>query len=151
MNLSSFFSRTFDVSLGKMVISPSYLHAAAILFLLFLLVLTLAQVRRHFLNWSIKGSIFGIFLGFLLALILEGFMIIGGKTVVTEVLGWKNAPKPITIALEAGRNKLISVLGISSEIEVSKAEGLPQSRVIELYQTLSPQAQDVVRYQICTQ
>ena len=95
MNLPGFLGRTFDVPIGKTVISPSYFYAAAIVFLLFLLVLTLAQVRRHFLNWSLKGGIFGIALGFFLALILEGFLIIGGKTVVTEILGWKNAPKPI--------------------------------------------------------
>jgi hypothetical protein len=134
-----------------MLISPSYFTAAAIVFLLFLLVLTLAQVRRHFLNWSIKGSLFGIFLGFALALILEGFMVIGGKTVVTEVLGWRNAPKPILTALEAGRSKLVNVLGVGSEIEVSEASGPPQARVINLYQTLSPEAQETVRYQICTQ
>ena len=106
MNLPGFLGRTFDVPIGKTVISPSYFYAAAIVFLLFLLVLTLAQVRRHFLNWSLKGGIFGIALGFFLALILEGFLIIGGKTVVTEILGWKNAPKPIAEILDDSRTKL---------------------------------------------
>jgi len=151
MNLPEFFGRTFNVPLGKYVFSPSYLHAAAIVFLLFLLVLTLAQVRRHFLTWSLKGGIFGIALGFFLALILEGFLIIGGKTVFTEVLGWKNAPKPILTALEAGRSKLVGVLGVTDEIQISEAGGPAQSKVIELYQTLTPDQQDLVRYQICTQ
>ena len=151
MNLPEFFGRTFNVPLGGYVFAPSYLHAAAIVFLLFLLVLTLAQVRRHFLNWSIKGGIFGIALGFFLALILEGFMVIGGKTVVTEILGWKNAPKPILTALEAGRSKLVNVLGVTDAIETSEAGGPAQGKVIELYQTLTPDQQDLVRYQICTQ
>ena len=151
MNLPEFFGRTFNVPLGNYVFAPSYLLAAAIVFLLFLLVLTLAQVRRHFLTWSVKGGVFGIALGFFLALILEGFMIIGGKTVVTEVLGWKNAPKPILTALEAGRSKLVNVLGVTDEIEVSQAGGPAQGKVIELYQTLTPDQQDLVRYQICTQ
>ena len=151
MNLPEFFGRTFNVPLGNYVFAPSYLLAAAIVFLLFLLVLTLAQVRRHFLTWSVKGGVFGIALGFFLALILEGFMIIGGKTVVTEILGWKNAPKPILTALEAGRSKLVNVLGVTNEIEVSQAGGPAQGKVIELYQTLTPDQQDLVRYQICTQ
>ena len=151
MNLPGLLGRTFDIPIGKTVISPSYFYAAAIVFLLFLLVLTLAQVRRHFLNWSLKGGIFGIALGFFLALILEGFLIIGGKTVVTEILGWKNAPKPILTVLEAGRNKLVNVLGVTDEIEVSKAEDLAQTKVIKEYQTLTPDEQDLVRYQICTQ
>ena len=151
MNLPGFLGRTFDVPIGKTVVSPTYLYAGAIVFLLFLLVLTLAQVRRHFLNWSLKGGIFGIALGFFLALILEGFMIIGGKTVVTEILGWKNAPKPILTALEAGRNKLVNVLGVTDEIEVSEAGGPPESKVIDLYQSLSPAQQEEVRYEVCTQ
>ena len=151
MNLPGLLGRTFDVPIGKTVISPSYFYAAAIVFLLFLLVLTLAQVRRHFLNWSLKGGIFGIALGFFLALILEGFLIIGGKTVVTEILGWKNAPKPILTALEAGRNKLVNVLGVTDEIEVSEAGDSAQTKVIKLYQSLSPDQQDLLRYQICTQ
>jgi hypothetical protein len=137
--------------MGNYVFSPSYFSAAAIVFLLFLLVLTLAQVRRHFLNWSLKGGIFGIALGFFLALILEGFMIIGGKTVVTEILGWRNAPKPILTALEAGRNKLVNVLGVTDEIKSSKAAIPVETEVIELYQSLSPAQQEEIRYEICTQ
>lgn len=151
MDLPGFLGRTIDVPLGKYVFSPSYLHAGAIVFLLFLLVLTLAQVRRHFLTWSLKGGIFGIALGFFLALILEGFMIIGGKTVLTGVLGWQNAPKPILVALEAGKNKLVGVLGVSEEIEISQAGSPAQDNVIKLYQSLTPDSQDLVRYQICTQ
>jgi hypothetical protein len=151
MNLPSFLGRTFNVSLGKYTLSPTYFYAVVIVFLLFLLVLTLAQVRRHFLNWSLKGGIFGIALGFFLALILEGFMVIGGKTVVTEVLGWKNAPKPIITALEAGRNRLVDVLGVTDEIQTSEASQPPGTQIIELYQSLPPALQEEVRYEICTQ
>ena len=78
-------------------------------------------------------------------------MIIGGKTVITEILGWKNAPKPILTALEAGRNKLVGVLGVADEINVSKAGGATQDKVVELYQSLTPNQQDLVRYRVCTQ
>ena len=69
------------------------------------------------MNWSFKGSIFGLFLGFLLALILEGFLLLGGKTALTSLLGWKNPPKAVSGVLENGREKLINVLGINSECE----------------------------------
>src|SRR3990170_441590 len=104
-----FLQKSFKLNLGSFSLPVSYFQAAAVIFLLFLLVLMLAQVRRHYVNWSLKGAVFGVFFGFLLALILEGFLIIGGRTAVTEVLGWKNAPKPITHALDAGRAKLVKV------------------------------------------
>lgn len=43
----------------------------------------------------------------LLPLIWEGFLLIGGKLAITEVVGWKNPPKPISIVLDNGRAKLI--------------------------------------------
>lgn len=70
----------------------------------------MAQFRRHLVERSFKGGIFGLFLGFFLALVLEGFLLVGGKTVLTETLGWKNAPKPISIVLDTGRNKLKSLI-----------------------------------------
>src|SRR3972149_8249854 len=90
--------------------------AVAIVGLLFLLVLTLAQVRRHFIDWSIKGALFGIFIGFLLALFLEGFLIIGGKTALTEFLGWKNPPKPVADLVDMSREKIVDVMGVTDEI-----------------------------------
>ncbi len=101
----------FDI--GKISFSPSYIQAGAIVVLLFLLILSLAQLRKHFVNWSLKGALFGVFFGFLFALILEGFLIIGGKTVLTEILGWRNAPKPLTNVIDAGRDKLVEVLGVT--------------------------------------
>lgn len=122
--------------------TPSYLQAGAIIFLLFLLVLSLAQVRRYFVHWSFKGALFGIFFGFLLALILEGFLLIGGKTVVIEFLGWEKAPKPILVALEAGRAKLVQVLGVTTEIP--RAETL-----INFFQSLTPQEASKAKKIIC--
>jgi hypothetical protein len=66
-------------------------------------------------------------------------------------LGWRNAPKPILTALEAGRNKLVNVLGVTDEIKSSKAAIPVETEVIELYQSLSPAQQEEIRYEICTQ
>jgi hypothetical protein len=141
-------SLNFDF--GKISFAPSYFQAGAIVFLLFLLVLTLAQVRRHFVGWGIKGGLIGLFFGFLLALIFEGFLIIGGKTAVTEVLGWKNPPQLLQVAINAGREKLVQVLGITNEIPASVAQEKPTAeKVIEFFQGLSPTEVNKVRKIIC--
>jgi hypothetical protein len=151
MDTARLLGKTFDISLGNTLFSPSYVQAIAIIFLLFLLVLATAQMRRHFIGWSAKGAIFGLFIGFVLALILEGFLIIGGRTAFTEILGWKNAPKPILTALEAGRAKLVTVLGVTDEIPSSSARGEADADgVVRLFQSLSVEDAADVRGMICT-
>lgn len=130
--------------------STGYLQAGIILVLLFILVLSLAQLRRHFVDWSFKGAIFGIFFGFLLALALGGFLIIGGKTALTGVLGWRNPPKPVAEALETGRQKLIQVLGIKDEIPTSTAKTAPTAEeVVDFFQSLNPAEVARVKKIIC--
>ncbi|MBI3282446.1 hypothetical protein HYZ70_00005, partial [Candidatus Curtissbacteria bacterium] len=114
MNPAQILSQNLNLNIGQIPVSTSMLQAGLIVFLLFLLILSLAQFRRHLLDWSIKGAIFGIFFGFLLALFVEGFLIIGGKTAITELLGWKNAPQPILSLLDSGRAKVVDVLGVST-------------------------------------
>jgi len=151
MNLD-FISKTFDLRLGKLEISPTYWQAAAIVFLLFLLVLTLARLRHMYIDWSVsKSAIAFMFWGFILAIIIEGFFIIGGRTIVTEFLGWKNPPKPVKFVLEAGRGQLVRVLGLSDEIPEPKVS-LPVSyqSIISDYQGLSSQDAGIVRSFICS-
>lgn len=139
-----------NLNLGDYSFNPSYLQAGVIIVLLFVLVLSLAQFRRHFVDWGVKGALFGIFFGFLLALVFEGFLIIGGKTAVTEILGWEKAPQPVLAILDAGREKLIKVLGITAEIPASVAKENPTVKgVIEFFQSLSPIEVDQVRKTIC--
>ncbi len=153
-NLSSLSSLAgnFSFNIGAFTVSPAYWQAGLVIFLVFILFLTFAQMRRHFLDWSVKGAVFGIFFGFLLALILEGFLLIGGKTALTEVLGWKNPPKPFSTALELGRNKLVNVLGVSDEIsKISASEG-PMTHldsVVNSYQSLTPKDAKQFKALIC--
>lgn len=150
MNWLSFLGQTFSINLGKIHLSPSYFQAGAILLLLFLLVLVLAQVRRHLFEYSLKGALFGLFFGFLFALILEGFLIIGGKTAITEVLGWKNPPKPIVNLLDSGRGKLVDVLGITDEIPTSFAQSESTlDQIIHAFQSLDPSQAQKVKTIIC--
>jgi hypothetical protein len=142
----------FDINIGKLSFPISYAQAALIVFLIFILVLLMAQFRRHFFDWSIKGAVFGIFFGFLLALILEGFLIIGGRTALTGILGWKNAPAPISLALDAGRNKLIQVLGIKDQVPSSFAkENATVTGAVELLQSLNPTDIKKVKTIFCQQ
>lgn len=144
------FGRSIDLNFGGFSFSPSLFQAGAIVVLVFLLLLSLAQFRRHMMGWSIKGAIFGVFIGFLLALTLEGFLIIGGRTALTELLGWKDAPKPIANLLDAGRARLIGVLGVADEIPTSAASTNPTvEEAIKLLQSLSPTEIKKVKNLIC--
>lgn len=144
-------SKTFNLNLGKFSIPVPYWQAMAIVFLLFILILTLARFRRHYVDWSLKGGVFGIFFGFLLALILEGFLLIGGKTVLTEFLGWKNPPTPIAHVLDAGRSQLINVLGIKTEIPTSYAkEDVSVQNAVETVQSLNPEDLTKVKNILCS-
>jgi hypothetical protein len=152
MDYSALFSRlpSLDFNLGNLYFSPSYLQAGVIIGLLFLLVLALAQFRRHMVDWSLKGALFGLFFGILVAFIVEGFLIIGGKTAITEILGWRNAPQPLLSIIDASRAKLVNVLGVSSEIPSSNAEENPTvDGVIHLFQNLNPSDAQKVRSTIC--
>lgn len=140
----------FNFKLGKLEFAPSYFTAVAVVVLLFILIITLAQVRRHFLDWSVKGALFGLFFGFILALILEGFLIIGGRTAITEVLGWENAPKPILALLDLGRGKLVNVLGVSDEVPSTFAQNkVGKEKIIEYFKNLSSSEAKEVKDAIC--
>lgn len=150
MQLPEFFGKTLNIDFGSIKFAPNYLQAGSIVLLLFFLVLVVAQIRNRFVSWSMKGSLMGIFFGFLLALILEGFLIIGGKTAVTELLGWKDAPKPVTVALNKGKEKLVDVLGVTDEIPSSLASEDPTAEdAITILQSLDPSEIKKVKSLIC--
>ena len=105
-----------------------------------------------YLNGCISFSqfLFGFTKGFLLALFLEGFLIIGGKTAITEFLGWKNAPKPLQVAIDAGRAKLVDVLGVKDEIPESVAGENPTfDEAVKIFQSLDPSESKKVKSLIC--
>ncbi len=144
------FSKSFNLKFAGFSLPVSYIQAGLVILLLFVLLVSLASYRRHMVSFSAKGAIFGVFFGFLLALILEGFLIIGGRTALTEVMGWKNAPKPLQVALDAGRTKLVNVLGIADEIPKSFASTDPTSdEAVEILQSLDPSEIKKVKSLIC--
>jgi len=149
-NLPKIPSGHFNLNLGKFNLPVQYWQAIAIVVLLFFLVVLMAKFRRHYVDWSLKGAVFGIFFGFLLALILEGFLIISGRTAITSVLGWKNPPKVVANALDTGRNKLIQVLGTSTTIPSSFAkESSSVKEAVDTIQSLNPADVKTVKSIIC--
>lgn len=137
-----------DVPLpGGLFFSPTYLQAGLIVVLIFLLVLLLGQLRHRLVNWEFKGIIPGIVMGFLLATILEGLLLVSGSTALIKVLGWKNAPKPISNVLDMGREKLTNVLGVSNaKVEI---KNVTSTSVLEDYRKLNASQSKTVRLMIC--
>jgi len=140
----------FNFKLGNLSIPIPYWQAIGVVFLIFLLVVLMAKFRRHYVDWSLKGAVFGIFFGFLLALILEGFLIIGGRTALTSVIGWKNPPELVANALDIGRSKLVQVLGINTEIPSSFAKSTNTvQETVKILQNLNPTDSKTVRAIFC--
>ena len=119
-NAVNFLAGQFSFSLGNLSFSVPYIEVAALVFLIFLLIVTMAQLRRHNIDWSIKGIVFGTFFGFLLALTLEGFLITKGGTALTG-------------------NKLIQVLGASDKITTpTTIQNSTVTGAVQFLQNLSP-------------
>ncbi|OGM26517.1 hypothetical protein A2628_03190 [Candidatus Woesebacteria bacterium RIFCSPHIGHO2_01_FULL_40_22] len=116
--LVDFLSRTLTpFKVGRVYIEPTYWQAGTIIILLFLLVFTLARMRWLYVNWHLgKHSFSMLFWGFLLAIIIEGFLLVGGRTIFTEVLGLRSVPKPLSTILDIGRARMVKVLGVEDEV-----------------------------------
>lgn len=151
-NLSETLFKTYHFNLpGGLSFEPSLLMAVLMVFLVFLLILTLGSLRHRYTNWAFKGIVPGIAFGFAIALIIEGIMLVGGRTILTEALGWKSAPKPISNALDAGRSKLVNVLGVTQEVPESHAQGeVTAEEIMYTYTNMSEPDQQILRSFICT-
>ena len=149
--VAGFFTKSIGVyNVKGLEIEPRIWQAVAIGVLLFLLVFTLARLRYLYVHWNLsKNSLSFLFYGFILALILEGFLIISGKSLLIEVIGWKNPPKLISTALDIGKEKLINVLGMEDEIELNKEESPTFQSVIIDYKKLSSDDSELVREYLC--
>ena len=145
------FQESIDNLLSTYNISiPGNLGLAVLIAVLtFVLFLTLSLTRRHFLNYSIKGAGFGVLIGFLFALILEGFLLIGVRTAFTEVLGWKNPPRPIAFILNIGNKRLEQVLGAQIQVPSSQASLSQPDSVLESFDSLNDKQKSQLREQIC--
>ena len=143
--------RTFDLHIGKLSFSPNFLQAALVVFLVFLLIFSLARLRHMYVHWSFKGATAYLTMGFLLAIVLEGFMLLSGRTLFTEIVGWENAPKPLAAFITAGRERLVNVLGTQTEVPLLTAsEDISKvDEIVSEFQLLSPSDAQRARFQIC--
>lgn len=133
---------------GGFVFSPTYLQAGAVVFCMFLLILTFGMLQHRYNHWTIKGIMPGVVLGFVLAISIESMLLVGGRTIFTELLGWENAPKPISNALEASRGRLADVLGVA--IPESKADaGVTVEGVMQSFEALGQADKAAIREYIC--
>jgi hypothetical protein len=153
-NIWTFLSKSFGTyTVRGLEIEPTYWQAGAIILLIFMLIFTLARLRYIYVHWNLSGtSLSFLFYGFLLALILEGFLIISGRTFFSATLGWENAPKPIAAFIDLGRDKMSKVLGEQTKIPESVAKQPPTAKsVVTDYFNLPKSEAQKVESQICSQ
>ena len=148
---SKLFATIGEFSLpGGAVFSPTYLQAGAVLVAIFIAILAFAMFQRRQHRESVKNTVPGIAFGFALALLLEAILLVGGRTVFTEVLGWENAPKPIANALDASRNHLVDVLGVAEEVPESVAAEPPTiGAFMQNYEGLEDSERESLQSLIC--
>lgn len=135
---------------GGFVFSPTYLQAGAIVLCIFLLILTFGMLQHRYNHWTVKGVMPGVAFGFTLALLIEAVLVIGGRTLFTEIIGWKNAPKPISNALDASRSHLVKVLGTNTTVPESQASA-PESteKILQSYENSKDDDKKSLQEAIC--
>jgi hypothetical protein len=149
---SAFANKTLpSFTIKGIEIVPTYWEAFTIIILIFLLIFTLARMRYLYVHWHLsKTSLAMMFWGFVLTVILEGFLWLSGRTVLTTVLGWKNPPKPVAATLETGRDHLREVLGETAEIDSAKAEApATYQSVVFDYKELNESDKETVQKFVC--
>jgi len=138
---------------GGFVFAPSYLQAGLIVFLVFLLILTLGMLQHRYMHWTIKGVMPGFSLGFVFALLIEAILIASGSTILVSVLGWKDAPKPLSNVLDAGKTRLVDVLGETDENKSEESSSGPSKatigQIMSEYQELNDSEQESLRSLVC--
>ena len=135
---------------GGIVFAPSYLQAGLVVFCIFLLILSFSMLQHRQAHWTVKGIMPGVAFGFTMALVIEAVLLVGGRTMLTEVLGWKDAPKPISNALEASRSHLVDVLGVTDTVSESNASEKPTvGGVVQSYESLPEDERESLQNLIC--
>ncbi len=137
------FLQSIKSQVGEVSASSGVIQAAVIVFLVFLLLVVMARMTRSYLSWYTTGWYVWVILGFILAVVVEGFFVVSGSTIFTSVLGWKNAPKPIQQVVDTGRAKLIDVLGAKEEVATKDS-------VLADFDSLDDQSSEELKSAICT-
>ncbi len=141
--------KTFKI--GNLNVDATYWQAGLIIILLFLLVFTLARLRHLYVHWSMGKNAFAmLFWGVVLTIIMEGFLMLTGRTLFTEILGLKNVPKPFSTVLNIGRERLVNVLGEKSTVPDTYAGGVLNSdQMYSLYKKMISSESQKLQNIIC--
>ena len=142
MDLSNFTS-AIQSNFGDIDISGSWIKAGIIIGLIFLLLLVMAKMTRGYMSWYTNGWWVWTGLGFLLAVVIEGFFVISGSTIFTSVLSWDKAPKPIQTVLNVGNSRLSEVLGESDQM-------MSSSTFVDRYIALDDDQKEQVKSAVCS-
>lgn len=141
--------KTLPGSLVQSVQENQFL-AVAVALLVFLFFVAVALLRHRSVKDSVKTTSSGILIGFLFAIVIEGFLVLSGRTFITEMLSWENPPKPIAGVINKGRERLTNVLGTSVEINSTNADSGPNVQsVIDDYLSLPPDQADQIKKSLC--
>ena len=133
---------TVREQVGNVSFSPGIVQAGVIVILIFFLLLVMARITRTYIGWYTSGWYIWVILGFLFAVVIEGFFVVSGSTLFTSILGWRHAPKPLQSALDTGRGKLLNVLGAQDEVRTA-------SFVLTTYEKLDSTSRFEVESAIC--
>lgn len=147
-----FLNKTFKTyKIGNLNVDAAYWQVGAIILLLFLLVFTLARLRHMYVNWSMgKSAIAMLFWGVVLTIIVEGFFMLFGRTLFTEIMALDRVPKPFGTLLGIGRERLVNVLGEENTVPDTNASStLNSDQMYSLYTKMSPQESNKLQEIIC--
>lgn len=105
----------------------------------FVFLLLLGWARHHMLEWSIKGARFGVIFGILLTLIIEGFLLFGGRNLIVGAIQNEKTPEGVRVFLSqafgeiavalrsdpktlgaSGKTSAVSVVGSFGELSESE-------------------------------
>lgn len=141
--------KTFRI--GNLDFDATYWQVGAIILLLFLLVFTFARLRFLYVHWSLGKHAFAmLFWGIVLTIIIEGFFMLSGRTIFTEILGLKKVPKPFSTVLDIGRQRLVNVLGEESSVpDTSASSVLNSDQMYSLYTKMNPAESQKLQNVIC--
>jgi len=150
--ITNFLNKPFGVyNIKGIYVEPTYWMAGVIILLAFLLIFTLARIRYLYVHWNLgKSAISMLFWGFFLAIIFEAILVLSGRTLFTEILGWQKAPKPISTLLEISRAKVAQVMGVS-DVKQGSENLKPQTyqSVLEYYENLPSYEKEKLKTFIC--
>lgn len=94
-------------------IGSNIFQALAVIALVIGLILVAAFLKRTFQKHEAHYGIWsGLVAGFVLALVLEGFLLMNSKSALTSILGTKSMPRPIQNVLDGAHKGLLDILKV---------------------------------------